>query len=340
MDTEAISARLREKSVDLPGRRVLVTCFPGTEQEKDLTVPANCNGFGRIHHFRRATSPGWPENPLPIDPACRHLGLPKADAIKAQVFQNAACCWRCWYCFVPHDLLSGSSNHSQLLSAGELIDTYLQQSDRSPVIDLTGGQPELVPEWVPWMMRELRERGLEQAVYLWSDDNLSNDYVWQHLTQKDREYIASYRGYGRVCCFKGFDAESFVFNTGAEPECFARQFAFMRRLLNLGIDLYAYATFTTPRRDSIKEGMPRFLDSLQAIHPNLPLRTIPLEIRLFTTVKARMNGLRQQAVENQRAAVEAWLDQLSARFSNGERAKCIVDVPFARESNASGASIS
>ena len=28
------------------------------------------------------------------------------------------------------------------------------------MIDLTGGQPELVPEWVLWMMLELREHTL------------------------------------------------------------------------------------------------------------------------------------------------------------------------------------
>jgi uncharacterized Fe-S cluster-containing radical SAM superfamily protein len=265
-----------------------------------------------------------------MDPACRYLRLAKADLFRVQVFQNAACCWRCWYCYVPHNLLSGDNTHARWVSAAELIDKYLEQPDRPPVIDLTGGQPELVPEWVPWMMRGLRERGLEEAVYLWSDDNLSNDYVWQHLAEEDRAFIASYPGYGRVCCFKGFDAESFVFNTGAEAECFARQFTLMRRLLDLGIDLYAYATFTTPTRNSIKDSMPRFVDALQTIHPNLPLRTVPLGIRIFMPVKARMNEARQQAVENQRAAVEAWLEQVSGRFSSQDREKCIVDVPLSR----------
>ena len=75
IDTEAVSARYRAASLDLDGKRLLITNFLGTEQESDLSEPPNCDGFGRVRHFRRATSPGWPPNPLPIDPACRALGF-------------------------------------------------------------------------------------------------------------------------------------------------------------------------------------------------------------------------------------------------------------------------
>jgi rRNA maturation endonuclease Nob1 len=38
-------------------------------------------------------------------PASRKLGLAEADMMEAQVFQVASCNWRCWYCFVPYELL-------------------------------------------------------------------------------------------------------------------------------------------------------------------------------------------------------------------------------------------
>src|SRR5438309_2029737 len=100
LDTEALSAKYRLAAVDREKKRLLITNFYGTEQEQDFTEPANCRGFGRVRHFRRMTSTGWPTNPLPIDPACRALGLGPVDVIRAQVFQNAICNWRCWYCFV------------------------------------------------------------------------------------------------------------------------------------------------------------------------------------------------------------------------------------------------
>src|ERR1035438_2959279 len=99
IDTEAWSSRYRDQAIDVPGRRVLITNFMGTEQERDLSEPPNCKGFGRIRHFQRRRSTTWRPNPLPIDPACRALRRSDAATIRAQVFQSAVCNWRSWNCF-------------------------------------------------------------------------------------------------------------------------------------------------------------------------------------------------------------------------------------------------
>lgn len=328
INTEALSARYREASVDLHNKRLLITNFYNTQQENDLTEPPNCKGFGRVRHFRRSSNNDWPSNPLPIDPACRALGLQATNMIRAQVFQSAACNWRCWYCFVPFELLSANRKYSEWMSPSQLIDLYLDQPDPPSMIDLTGGQPDLVPEWVPWMMAELKERGLEHQVYLWSDDNLSNDYFWQFLSNAALELVAAYPNYGRVCCFKGFNAESFAFNTRAESALFDQQFQLMKRLLKLGIDLYAYATFTTPAASEIVSDMARFIDRLQEIDHNLPLRTVPLEIQTFTPVKGRLNDVTQMGLKNQCLAIEAWKTELENRYSSIERSQSITDVPL------------
>lgn len=328
IDTDAYSAQLRSKTIDVAGGRLLVTNFYGTGQEEDLSEPPNCAGFGRVRHFRRATDEGWPPNPLPIDPACRTLKLPAADMIRAQAFQNAACNWRCWYCFVPFNLLSANLQHSGMLSPAELLDLYLGEPDPPRVIDLTGGQPDLVPEWIPWMMRELRSQGLEDTVYLWSDDNLSNDYFWRYLSEDDRELVASYANYGRVCCFKGFDEESFSFNTLAAPELFDRQFELMRRLLGAGFDLYAYATFPTPSGDNINDKMRLFVDRLQSLDENLPLRTVPLNVQVFSPVMNRLDDAKRAALKHQQAAVEAWLRELQERFTGSQLGLNISEVPL------------
>ena len=330
IDTEAVSFRYRKMAVDSARKRLLLTNFHNTEQEVDLTEPANCNGFGRIRHFRRKTTAGWPCNPLPIDPACNHLGLGPADELRAQAFQNAVCNWRCWYCFVPFNLLSANSAHSDWLHPSDLIDLYLQQQNPPPMIDLTGGQPDLVPEWVPWMLEELQRRKLDQKVFLWSDDNLSNDFFWRFLTEQERELVATYKNYARVCCFKGFDAESFAFNTLAEPRLFAEQFQIFARLLETGMDLFAYVTITTPSRQKINDGIRRFVDRLQEVHPNLPLRTVPLEIRIFTPVVHRLDEVKKVALQNQWLAVEAWNKELDSRYSVTERNLCITEVPLRR----------
>ena len=335
IETDRFSEELRRKGVDLAQHRILVSNFRGSGQDKDLKVPPNCNGYGRVRHFNRQSASGWPGNPLPIEPARRSLGLDATDQVKAQVFQNAVCNWRCWYCFVPFRLLDGREDSGGWLSATDLIDLYLAEpaASRPPMIDLTGGQPDLVPEWIPWMMNELRVRSLESKVFLWSDDNLSNDYFWKYLSDADREMIASFQGYGRVACFKGFDAASFSFNTKAAPDLFDRQFDLFARLLSTGIDLYAYATFTSTSATGIEAAMARFVDRLQSIHPNLPLRTVPLEVGIFGVVRERLAKLRlpvtgDEALTNQRRAIDAWSHELERRFTVAQRAANIVDVPL------------
>ena len=243
-----------------------------------------------------------------------------------QVFQNAACNWRCWYCFVDFKLLAASRAHSDFLSAEELVEKYLQVEDRPSVIDLSGGQPDLVPEWVLWMLQALEDRGLDRKVLLWSDDNLSNDYFWRYLDADQIAYIASRRNYARVCCFKGFDEASFSFNTQADPALFKEQFTLFKRLLASGIDLYAYATLTGPDPSGVNKRVREFLDALQSIHPNLPLRTIPLEIKAFSPVIQRMKTIPEEIFHTQREAIVAWNSELAARFSETERQKNVCDV--------------
>lgn len=332
IDTDRFSDSLRKRSVNLTAEKLLVSSFRGTQQENDLAEPPNCQGFGRIRHFRRETSPGWPSNPLPIDPASKALGIAGTDLLRAQVFQNASCNWRCWYCYVPFSLLVADEKFSGWLSAADLLDLYLQESSPPRVIDLTGGQPDLVPEWTLWMMRELIDRQLENKVYLWSDDNLSNYYFWRYLSDRDRELIVSYRNYGKVACFKGFNCESFAFNTCASPELFERQFDLMHRYVELGIDLFGYVTFTTPNSEGIHDDMARFVDRLQQIHPSLPLRIIPLEIREFNTVTRRMKEAHREALNHQQVAVEAWQEELRVRFTEMERSGSVTDVPLGKGS--------
>lgn len=325
VDTERLSTRYRDAAIKTDTQELLITDYRGTQQEPDLTEPANCDGLGRIRHFRREQK-DWIPNPLPIDPASRTLGLPPTDELRAQVFQNAVCNWRCWYCFVPFDLLSANEKHARWVTPAQLTTMYQQQEDPPRVIDLTGGQPDLTPEWVPWMMQALINAGLKDTTYLWSDDNLSNDYFWRYLTADDIRLIQSYENYGRVACFKGFDAESFAFNTAASSELFDQQFALFERFLALGIDLYAYTTFTTPTTEKLDEHMRTFVDRLQRLHHSLPLRTVPLRVAEFTPVTPRLDARKRAALANQDDALYAWQTELDRRFTANERMADITAV--------------
>jgi hypothetical protein len=176
------------------------------------------------------------------------------------------------------------------------------------------------------MMRAIQERGLVNSIYLWSDDNLSNNYYHRYLSEETREFVANYASYGRVCCFKGFDADSFSFNTRAAPELFGRQFQLFDALLNEGLDLYAYVTLTAVNPSQIPKAIPQFVDRLQSIHHNLPLRTVPLEIQNYSPLGSRMTSDHNEAMRNQWIACEAWQRELERRFSAEERNRRITEI--------------
>ena len=328
IDTDAVSGALRKKALDLKQKRLLFANYNGSGQEKDFTRPANCQGCGRIRHFRRKHTPGWPDDPLPMDPCARRLGLSKSDSIEAQLFQVAYCNWRCWYCYVPEVLLSADHQHAKWLAASDLLDLFQQENGTQRIIDISGGQPDITPEWLPWLITEVKARNLDSVVYLWSDDNLSTDYFWSYLSKNEIESVREYHNYGKVCCFKGFDEESFSFNTLASQDQFALQFSRFARFLTLGIDLYAYATFTSPDDRNIGKRMAQFCDRLQLVSENLPLRLVPLEIIPFSPMRARMHQEHERALKVQWVAIECWKYELKARFSDELLRRGICDIPL------------
>ena len=325
INTAETAKKYRAKILDGAARSVLISRLAASEQAGDLTVPANCSGFGRIRHFRRGGDGLWPANPLPLDPAAKALGLPRTDALEAQVFQNAACAWRCWYCFVPYNLLSGDERRAKWMTADEMVDLLLAEVDHPRVIDLTGGSPDLTPEWVAWFMDALMKRRLENHYYLWSDDNLSTDFYWE-MNEEERELIEHYPMYGRVACFKGFDAQSFSFNTGADADQFDRQLARFSKLAKSGIDLYAYVTVTSPAQPALDERVDAFIDRLRTIHHNLPLRTVPLRIQEFSPVASRLDAARIEALHEQDHAIAAWNNGLLKRYTTTELEMPITEV--------------
>lgn len=331
IDTERFAAQLRARAIDLDGGRVLVSRLVGSDQERDLTEPANCNGYGRVRHFQQATAEGWPSNPLPIVPACRALGIaPVPDAMNALVFQNAACAWRCWYCFVPEELLSANQEKAAWFTTDELVELYRSVPNAPRIIDLSGGSPDLVPEWTPWMMRSLAAAGLAGTTYLWTDDNLSTTYLFDALSKADLDLLRSYRNYGRVCCIKGFDARSFAFNTRAAPSDYERQFAILRGVIGLGIDTYGYVTLTSPHDDRVAAGVADLIDRLQEVDTHFPLRVVPLRIQVFTPVAQRLarDADRERSLRVQEEAIAAWSHEIERRFDPALRSRSICHVPL------------
>lgn len=321
--TPNISQNMRNKAIKIDKKAISITNFNGSEQEKDLTLPANCNGFGRVRHFNLDAGKEWLPNPIPILPAAKALGIPAGIQIKAQLFQNSVCNWRCWYCFVDNRLLTGNPRYSSFLTCEELLELYLQEKDPAPMIDLSGGQPDLTPEWVVWMMQALKDRGLDKKVFLWSDDNLSCDYLWRYLNNEQIDLLSSYEMYSRVCCFKGIDEDTFSLNTKAEPNLFLNQFELCKKLLEINLDLYCYITLTAKTDTNFEYLIPTFFDRIQKIDTLLPLRIVPLRIFEYGTLQPRMKA---DLFNGQFIALRFWMNELKKRYTEEQLNLPITDV--------------
>jgi uncharacterized Fe-S cluster-containing radical SAM superfamily protein len=321
INTAQMDAALRPRVFDDENRRVLISRIADSAQERDLSLSPNCQGLGRIRHFRRTGPPGWPDNPLPIRPASRWLGLRETAELRAQVFQLAACAWRCWYCYVPYSLLSADARRAEWKTAIELIDLYLAEPDRPRVLDLTGGSPDLAPEWTAWTMDAIEERGVGSNVYLWSDDNLSSDRLLRRENRQILErMIAHGRGYGKVCCLKGFDEASFAFNTGATELGFREQLRILRGYADTDLDLYLYVTLTSPPRADAADLVRRLVDVLGGIRLDLPSRTVPLFIAEFSVMKPRINSVTAKALAFQWDLMVAWTDATGSNLTGPSHA--------------------
>lgn len=324
--TNSILSRCRNSVIQGNNDTFLLSKIKNSTQEKDLMVPPNCDGYGRIRHFKRTISDDWGMDPLPIDPACKALGMDFPDMIEAEVFQIASCNVRCWYCFVPDDLKKASEYSSKWFSASDMIDLFQRDCEGIHVLDLSGGNPELVPEWIYHVMLELEKRKLHEDVYLWSDDTLTTDYFFSCLSREQIEYIKKYKFYGKVGCFKGFDAHSFSFNTGLPQKYFDVQFENFERYFALNLDIYGYVTFTTDKVDNLEECIRKFIERLRKIHPLLPLRIVPLKIAIFSPVKSRMGLLHEKAVGNQVLVYNEWRKQLMSIYDKNQLHMRICDI--------------
>ncbi|MDD5363538.1 MAG: hypothetical protein PHN88_15555 [Ignavibacteria bacterium] len=326
IDTHKVSRLFRKRAINTKSKTLLISRLTGSDQERDLTIPTNCGGFGRIRHFKLHHGLGWPNDPLPIIPAAKALNINHESEMRAQVFQNSVCNWRCWYCYVDYSLLKGDTNKGQFLSCGDLVSFYLKEKDPPLVIDISGGQPDLTPEWIPWMMEELIKNNLQDKIFLWSDDNLSNDYFWKYLSDDQLTLIKNYKMYARVCCFKGINEESFSLNTNAHPKDFENQFELFQKLINTSIDLYCYLTITAKTDTLFDLVIPKFLDRLQKIHPLLPLKVVPLKIIAFTPMKNRLGRIYEDMIAGQFVAIKIWIKELEKRFSDKQRHLPITEI--------------
>jgi len=297
----------------LDSKKFLISNLNNTLEAKDNYTLLNCNGFGRIRKYQKFNL-HLGNSILPAKPLFRTLepSLP----FKTQVFQIMGCNWKCWYCFVDDRLLEANEEYGHYFSTNELMELYINNSlNETKIIDLSGGQPEMFPEWCINFAKSIDMYNLSGKVHLWLDDSLSSFNMWKYLSKDERKYLSTFPLHSRVCCLKGYNEESFVYNTNVSKHHFENQFKILEKLIKDGYDLYVYVSFTTPSiSKEIENDIKIFIERLVKIHPLLPLRTIPLKITLFSAMNRRLYSNYSLSLKYQKIVFNSWAEQLILKF--------------------------
>lgn len=286
----------------------------GIDANDAKRLNVNCNCYGRIRYFKMDKYEDWIKNPLPMAPFAHALGLDVKKEIPVQVFQVAKCNMNCWWCFLPDKYKIASQQYSKWFYVDELIKMFIEDNNEARVIDLSGGNPELVPEWVLGFMRHLEAIGRAEDIYLWSDDVLTTDCFFSKLSIEEQQYMAQYKMYGKVACFKGFDEESFTFNTCSINHSLKDQMFLAKKYIEAGFDIYFYQVLTCLNIENIEKKIANYMDQLQGISHDVPLRVVPIKIKKFGANEKRFIGEKVPSIDNQYVALEVWKNEIYKRY--------------------------
>ncbi len=306
---------MRERAIRPLTGEVFLAKIPPAEVEKSQFAHINCDGYGLVR--KSVTSrDDWPKIDILPEVASSRLGIPVEDAMATQIFRDGICNYRCWYCFVDFRYLTGNPQYGSFVTPDRMVEMYQNQSDRPSILYLTGGQPDLLPEWPLWTMKALEKRGLDSSTYLWQDDNLSSDFLWRYVDREGIDYMRNNKNYGRSACLKGFSKQSFYENTGSAPANFETQVDVLGRLVKEGFDIYPYLIMLTTEIDAAQREIPQLMDRLRGIHENLPLKVFPSKVVEFDQTSKRIDPKQRTMMQNQHAILDIWLSELDRRYTS------------------------
>ena len=295
-----------------------------TLEEKQV-LNINLNDFGRIRTFKRNKFTDWNLDPIPIDIVSRKLNIKDIDELDVQMIEVAKCNLHCWWCYLPDEIRKINKKYMKWFSVSEMLDMIMEENKNIKCLYISGGNPELVPEVIYDTMKELEKRNLSNKIFLWSDDVLSTDYLF-NMDIKKIKYMINYKNYAKVCCLKGFDDESYKFNTLLNKEGFNNQLIRLQKYIELGFDVYCYVIFTCENTKNAESKIEEFIYKLQRISYYLPLRVIPIKIEKFSAVLPRLDKIRDESINNQYKIVNIWNKKISEIYTKEKISKNISEL--------------
>ena len=239
----------------------------------------------------------------------------------------------CWHCYLPKELYatSGASrDRYEECSAETIINRFLEQrkadkrrSLHSNVLRITGGEPFLVPELIIECLKIIKERKLDDELFLWTETNIEPFVGEEGKAFMDaEENIAILKELGQFSnlvvhpCFHGLSPGEFNIITGRSYEInLEQQIKGLERLLEAGIDVYP--TFGSNVCDPSKiEGLFGMLKNLSS---ELPLRVALVEYNCdYEPVKVRLKESgRMTRLYSHFASLRIWNELLLKHYGIG-----------------------
>jgi len=207
--------------------------------------------------------------------------------------QVGTCNLNCFWCFVSDELRDGKIG--DYFTVKEVLDMWRNNEEKG-VLRITGGEPFLAPEFLIEIGKEIKKLKEKQR-YLWIDTNLlGKKYDLVAKTLSDLEIP-----FGICGCFKGFDKETFRFNTNAPKDLFNKQFNNARTILNNlynngELFFYVPEILENINEKEIEKKIINFYEQLTSkVHELAPLRVTVLKIKSYEANKEKLDFKRLES---------------------------------------------
>lgn len=320
-DKKYLIAKVGESGQDPGKRKILADCF----RYKDYIDDLEWLGASEEEKWSEKFL-GLNENKKkklefqnPTYSAAYNLKRKLQEFTKVFTFQVAGCNYSCNYCYVPRELNAGNKKFGKFLSAKEIVDGFMEIRNNSDqpmnVIRISGGECMIVPEIIIDVYSEMMKQ--DKELYLWIDTNLSTIEIIKKQ-KVEMSKILKEKNAGIVGCFKGTCKKDFSVITGANPEFYKEQFETAKLLIDLGADFYIYIPAYVYNEQEAEEKLEKFLNKLQKINKNLPLRMEMLEVEDFPTAKINFELAKKEGraipQTDQKIVFDLWYNKLLPKY--------------------------
>ncbi len=295
-------------------KKVFLANFSGSSMVKDSdNIYSMINDFWRKKTYVKEEDKLLPMHEQeflePYRVAQSYCGGTWNDYNTPFAIQVGACNLNCFWCFVSDDLREGKIG--DYFTVKDVIEMW-RKNENKGVLRITGGEPFLAPEFLIEIGKELKKLK-ERQRYLWIDTNLlGKNYDNVAKTLSDLEIP-----FGICGCFKGFDKETFRFNTNAPKDLFDKQFINARTILNNlynngELFFYVPEILENINETEIEKKIINFYEQITSkVHELAPLRVTVLKIKSYEANKDKLDFKRLESGLTR----NLWLKYLKTKYT-------------------------